>query len=184
MQSSDQEAEAHNLQVDPENRYWWRLESRRLESEAVRDSLLYLAGNLDLAVGGPALTYPKEPGTERRSLYYRYSREDKMEFLTVFDAASTEECYRRDESIVPQQALALINGEWVWHQARCLTQRLGSVDGPAFVTGAFEAVLGRPPSNEERAACAEFLASRASDRKARERLVHVLLNHNDFVTVR
>jgi hypothetical protein len=200
MQSSDQGADERTRTADPENRYWWRMDARRMESEVVRDSLLYLAGNLDPTLGGPSLPYPQGHGRERRSMYYRYSREDKMEFLTVFDAANTEECYRRDESVVPQQALALVNDDWVWHQARCLTHRLGTGDRPDFVTRAFETVLSRPPTLQEQEATADFLrrlekclAGPANlvgppaldpEQQVREYLVHALLNHNDFVTVR
>jgi hypothetical protein len=112
---------------------------------------------------------------------------------------------------VPQQALALNNSALALTVSRRLAQRL-SADGAsasAFVTAAFEQVLGRPPTAEERVRCERFLTDQAtllrepakltpfpagSDavappsadpaQRARENLVHVLFNHNDFVTIR
>ena len=107
-----------------------------------------------------------------------------MEFLKIFDAAGVTECYRRKDSILPQQALALANSEliapaWPDGSPRTLSDRVGS-DPSAFVTAAFERVLSRPPTDAERAECLAFLGPDAAD--ARESLVHVLLNHHDFVT--
>jgi hypothetical protein len=191
MQSTEQGRET-NRAIDPENRLWWRQEPRRMEAEAIRDSLLLLANNLDLSRGGPPLD-DQASHPPRRSLYYRYSREDKLPFLVVFDAASVEECYRRNKSIVPQQALALLNEEFVWQQARAISQNLTAKKADDFVERAFECVLCRMPTPDELQACLEFLedrksypseSERASPAVARERLVHVLLNHNDFITIR
>ncbi len=239
MQSSTRDAPANNLAADPDNQLYWRANSRRMEAEVVRDSLLSLAGVLEPTAGGPPVDPAKGTDTGRRSLYYRYSREDKMEFLTAFDSPGVEECYRRQESIVPQQALALENSEFVWDQARRITRRLEAVEAGSpstteFVTLAFEHILGRPPEPAEAKACEQFLAKqeallaeperlthfppipppapidpevakrvpglplilgeakplppvvRGADAaaRAREYLVHALLNHNDFVTVR
>jgi hypothetical protein len=159
MRSSGRGAGAGNLAADPDNRHYWRMNPRRMEAEAIRDALLRLSGELDLTMGGPPLDCLKGPNQPRRSLYHRYSREDKMEFLTAFDAAGVEECYRRQESIVPQQALALGNSDFVWEMARRVSRRLGAARSPAaFVTAAFEHLLGRRPTAAEREACKRFLA--------------------------
>jgi hypothetical protein len=188
MQSAGQGSEKDGV-IDPQNRYWWRQEPRRMEAEVLRDSLLWLAGNLDLSRGGPPLD--GQTARPRRSLYYRYSQEDKLPFLTIFDAASVEECYRRNQSVVPQQALALLNDEFVWQQARATSRRLTAKEEEAFVKAAFECVLCRMPTAEEQQSCLEFLRDQgrevgrsATGRAAQEHLVHVLLNHNDFVTIR
>jgi hypothetical protein len=190
MQSTDKDCET-NRTIDPENRYWWRQEPRRMEAEVIRDTLLRLADNLDLSRGGPPLD---EPTTHppRRSLYYRYSQQDKLPFLVVFDAASVEECYRRNESVVPQQALALLNDEFVWRQARAISEKIAAKGAKDFVKAAFECILCRTPTPEERQSCLEFLkdqqcagaTGQPAAVAARERLVHVLLNHNDFITIR
>jgi hypothetical protein len=145
----------------------------------------------------------------RRSVYFRHAQEKQMTFLRLFDVANPAECYRRQPSIMPQQALALANSPLAWSQARVLAGALEKSSKDSFVTAAFEQLLSRPPTDQERATCEVFLkeqAQRLSDpakleafaadesasvapspdpqQRARESLVHVLLNHNDFVTIR
>jgi len=104
-----------------------------------------------------------------------------MQFLKTFDSANPTECYERIESVVPHQALAMANSKLTREQARLLAKRLSGEGGP-FVDSAFETILGRPPSQAELAAADRFLST--SSPAAREDFVHVLLNHNDFVTIR
>ena len=191
---------------DPDNRYLWRMNARRMESEAVRDSVLHAAGHLDGTVGGPEVDETKELESARRSIYIRQSPDLRAEFLSQFDSANPNECYRRDESIVPQQALSLVNSRLTLEQARRLAATLPK---DRFVDAAFEAVLNRPPSPSERDDAATFLVKQASllsepaklkpfetgvasplkpsvdpVQRARENLVHVLFNLNEFVTIR
>ncbi len=198
-----------NLVRDRDNRYLWRMNSRRLEAELVRDQVFYVAGRLDLSMGGPDLDHSLGLTTPRRSLYFRHAAEKQMEFLKLFDAASVTECYQRKESILPQQALALANSELSLRHARILAHDLAgkfSAD-PAFVAAAFESVLARPATGEEIGECVRFLQEQGQRfgsakgpaaaidpegrtpsgdpiLRARENLVHVLMNHHDFVTVR
>ncbi len=169
--------------IDPDNRYLWRMNPRRMEAEVVRDSVLAVAGRLNLTIGGPDLDQQQGLTTFRRSLYYRHANEKQMLFLTVFDAANVNECYRRTASVVPQQALALANSSLTAENARAISARLGpTADNGTFVADAFRCVLGRPPTPVEADECLRFLAY-ADRSRSRERLVHVLFNHNDFVTV-
>ncbi len=210
MQSSS-DLDDPNRTIDPENVALWRMNPRRMEAEIVRDNVLHVAGSLDLAMGGPELDQNTGLTVYRRSLYFRHAPEKQMTFLRLFDAANTNACYRRDQSIVPQQALALINSPLALSQSRVLAKRLTTEmdSDPAFVTAVFEQVLSRAPTVEERDACEAYLqaqAERLADakgltpfvgeakisvppsadpkRRARENLVHVLINHNDFVTIR
>ncbi len=200
--------------IDRDNRYLWRFRSRRLEAEVVRDSLLYVAGQLDLTQGGPEIDHNQGLTSRRRSLYFRHAAEKQMAFLKLFDAAAVTECYQRKESIVPQQALALANSELTLVQARLLARRLaeamrletGRVRHRRLRAGA-HARRPRPTSwphvpafLEEQAellkANESRLAGTTSDPadggkpsadvglRARENLVHVLLNHHEFVTMR
>jgi hypothetical protein len=140
---------------------------RRMEAEAVRDAMLYLAGNLDLSLGGPEIDHAKGLTNRRRSLYFRHARERQMEFLQIFDAANPEECYRRGESVRPQQAYALVNSSLALAQSRRLAARLTEFSFSAkpasdqldefFVVAAFETVLTRRPSEAELRDCLEFL---------------------------
>jgi hypothetical protein len=170
--------------IDSDNRYLWRMNPRRMEAEVVRDAVLAIDGRLDLTAGGPDLDDKQGLTTFRRSLYYRHANEKQMLFLTVFDAANVNECYRRTASVVPQQALALANSSLTAESATIVARRLGAAaDDSTFVTTAFRSVLGRPPTTAETDECLKFLAS-TDPSKARERLVHVLFNHHDFVTIR
>jgi len=204
MQSSGGREQAANGKIDPDNRYLWRMNVRRMEAEVIRDSLLHLAGRLDSAMGGADVPLTTADTGNRRAIYYRYARDDRIRFLTMFDPPNVEECYRRDETIVPQQALALTNSGFALARAAeiatSIDKEVGANDAPAsradFVLSAFEHLLARPPSQAEQAECARALdrlrdvfaaANRSGDfplRRAQAALVHVLLNHNDFVSIR
>ncbi|MFL5341574.1 MAG: DUF1553 domain-containing protein [Gemmataceae bacterium] len=195
-----------NVALDHDNRYLWRFSPHRLEAEAVRDALLYVAGRLDLTMSGPDIDQHQGLSVFRRSLYFRHAAEKQVEFLKLFDAAAVTECYQRKESIIPQQALALANSELTIRLARLLARDLAKThaDPAAFVSAAFERTLSRPPSASELAECLTYLrdqekalpATKAavdadgrhpagdSALRAREGLVQVLLNHHEFVTVR
>jgi hypothetical protein len=184
-----------NLARDRDNVYLWRMPSRRMEAELVRDCVFDVAGRLDTTMGGPDIDYQLGLTVPRRSVYFRHAQEKQMEFLKLFDAAAVTECYQRKESVLPQQALALANSELTLKHARLLARELdeGFSDAAAFTTAAFERVLSRPPTAAELAECVTFLADEAGRHdgktvsralRARENLVHVLLNHNDFVTIR
>ena len=152
--------------TDPENRLLWAFPVRRMEAEEVRDGLLYVAGELDAAVGGPEVPQQLGLTSRRRSLYFAHHGESRMEFLELFDAANPCEAYRRTTSVLPQQALALGNSELALRQGRALARKLWrdaqELPEPgreaAFVRAAFERVLGRGPSDAEAQASAAFLA--------------------------
>ena len=140
-----------------------------MEAEAVRDSTLAVAGGLDPKMFGAELDQNEGLTVPRRSIYFRSSKEKKVTFLEMFDRANVTDCYRRSETVVPHQALAMVNSSLTLAQARGLaaklTGELGGASNPpapaAFVDAAFEQVLCRPPSDAERTACIEFLATQA-----------------------
>jgi hypothetical protein len=183
----------------------------------VRDATLFTAGSLDVSRGGPDLDPNLALTNPRRSLYFRSAKEKKVEFLSLFDSANPVECYRRSESIAPQQALAMANSTLTLAQARILAKKLsatlnaqpGDEAERRFIEQAFQRILCRAPTDEELHACLEFLKTETNTlletrtlttfttgpaaiiapaaeapQRARENLVHVLFNHNDFVTVR
>jgi Protein of unknown function (DUF1553) len=196
MRSCAGGAATPNAAIDPENQYLWRMNPRRMEAEVVRDSILYLSGQLDPTMGGPEIDESKGFESRRRSIYFQHSPDAQMEFLKMFDAPNPAECYMRNESVVPQQALALANSPISEEQARLLAKNIGFDSDPAaFVKAAFETVLGRLPTKEEQSIGERFLerqpvllaslkVATQTGARAREDFVHVLLNHNDFVTVR
>ena len=195
MSSSLAGADA-NLARDPDNHGWWRRLPIRLEAEVVRDCILSVAGNLDPTRGGPPVAPEAQAGSRRRSLYFFHSNNERNLFLTTFDAAGVNECYQRDQSIVPQQALALSNSALVQDSAALIAARLGrdGVGDPEFIRDAFVAVLGVPPTPAQIAASTRAMeAWRALPEPgpgpsaagaARTHLSWALLNHNDFVTLR
>ena len=187
---------------------------RRMEGEVVRDSVLSISGSLDVALGGPDIDPNQESSNFRRSLYFRTSKEKNTVFLRQFDLANVNECYRRTESIVPQQALALSNSELLISQSRRLANRWLQKDPTLlaqpdrFILHAYRSILCRLPSSAELEECIGFLETQSRllsspaltafpssksfepapspdpNIRARENLVNVLFNHHDFVTIR
>ncbi len=214
--SSKATADSPNRTVDPDNRFLWRCPRRRMEAEAVRDSVLFAAGQLDLTLGGPEIEHDQAATTRRRSLYISHHGEEREPFLATFDAASPTECYRRTETVVPQQALAIANAELVVQASRAVARKLWQdvstlavEQDPetAFVDAVFEQLLTRLPHPQEREASIKLLKEQRevyraaaladvtdtadvsrpaadSAMRARESLVHALVSHHDFVTVR
>ena len=149
------------LARDPDNRHWWRRTPIRLESQVIRDALLAHAGRLDTTHGGPTVGSSDQAQSRRRSLYFHHSNNDRNLFLTTFDEALVKECYRRETSIVPQQALALLNGRLVGDCAPDIARNLASTSpdpsDEAFVRHAFEQLLGFEPGPAELQAALEAL---------------------------
>ena len=198
LSTSLADAAAATRDADPKNEYYWRRLPIRMESQVVRDSLLQLAGVLDPALGGSTIDPASEDTLYRRSLYFTHSRDDQNKFLTMFDDAAIDRCYRREESIVPQQALTLANSNLSLTMARKMSENLenelGNVSNEKFVVEAFRMILSVAPTPEEVSACLDAL-QRTTEAltkanhlqatvRARADLVHALLNHNDFVTIR
>lgn len=191
-------------EVDPENRLLWRMNTGRMEAEVLRDSLLSRAALLQTHCGGPPLGNDQAMTTHRRSLYYEVFPEDggASPLAEWFDAPSPLECYCRTRSVVPQQALALTNSDLVHQVGEAIVQnwehavRTGASEATLrdFVTDMFLLILNRLPSEQEAGICQRgfdqqylMLSAEGIDRAetiARQSLVRVLLNHNDFVTIR
>jgi hypothetical protein len=106
---------------DPQNRLLWRANIRRLEFEAVRDSMLALGGQLDLTMGGRPVDLGQPPFSLRRTLYGSIDRRNLPEIYNQFDFANPDLCTgRRYETSVPQQALFMMNSPLVAELARRL----------------------------------------------------------------
>ena len=184
--SADEGSMAAMKSLDPDNRYYWRFNSWRLEAEAVRDSILATSGLMDFAAGGPDISEDSGETVYRRSLYFRTAYEKQMTMMVLFDSANPSECYIRRPSIVPQQALVLANSSLCRIASRTLADRLrkeAMEDPREFIRLLFLATLNRPPADNEIASCSDFL-SRTDLVSPFQSLAHVLINHNDFVTVR
>jgi len=163
--SSVTKSDDPNGKIDAGNRLLWRANSRRLEAEAVRDCMLAAAGHLDLARGGAELPQAEGQSVFRRSLYFRTTPDDQMEFLKLFDQADPNGCYRRKPSVVPQQALALSNSPLALGLSRRLaaeiSRQTGEENSPeslaAFVQASFERILSQRPDDKSLRLSLNFL---------------------------
>ena len=185
--------------LDPDNRLLWRRDAMRLESQVIRDAILAFSGTLDLTFGGPSVPPTAQADSKRRSLYFFHSNNDRNPFLKMFDDADVKECYQREQSIVPQQALALSNSRLVHDAAAQITKRLHaagqSIGGDAgFIAQAFILLLNRSPTKDELADCMQAIEGWQklssgetlldANHRAHTHLVWALINHNDFITLR
>ena len=184
LNSSPSEASAATRAADPDNHTFGRMNARRMEAEVVRDSVLSLGGSLDLTPGGPPIEHTKGQSVLRRSLYFRQDKERQMTFLSLFDGAKVNECYQRKPTVAPQQALAMFNSRIAGGQARKIAEKYTALKDGEFVKALFEHVLNREPSAPEHTECTQFMAEFGGSAEARRQLALVVLNHNDFVTIR
>jgi len=168
-----------NLSVDPDNTLVWRMNRKRLEAEAIRDSMLAVSGRLDpkAAAGSPInvlegdLRRPgltamlDQPMPPVRSVYLPVVRDHVPESLEVFDFPdATFVTGERETTSVPTQALLLLNDEDVGESARALAQRVlaAAKSDPERITYAFQLLYGRRASANEQQAVKDFLRDFAS----------------------
>lgn len=173
-------ASEHALRIDPTDAKLWRYRPRRLEAEALRDTILAVTGQLNPKSGGPSV-FPKisravletqsVPGNgwntsapseaQRRSVYIFVKRTLIVPELDVLDFPATEEsCAQRIVSTVAPQALTLLNGEFMHEQAAAMADRLAREagrDDAARIDRAYLLALSRAPRPPERTALLEFL---------------------------
>jgi mono/diheme cytochrome c family protein len=188
------------LELDADNRLLWRCPPRRLEAEAIRDSVLAVAGTLDLSMGGPGwqdfeikhpehsphylyeLADPEDRSLWRRSIYRFVVRSQTQPFMTVLDCADPSmRVDRRNQSISALQALALLNNGLMLVQSREFADRVRREVGDdltAQIIRAFELALGRRPQQEELAALIQL-----GQQHNLENVCRGLLNLNEFVWI-
>jgi mono/diheme cytochrome c family protein len=186
-------ADAASLKTDPENVLLWRMPPRRLEAEAIRDSVLAVSGALDETMFGPPVKTETKPSGEvvpeheeglgRRSVYQTVRRSAPQSLLNAFDAPVMEiNCTRRAVSTSATQALALMNGAFVTAQAERFAGRVrreAGDDDSAAARHAFRLALGRPPSGAEMDLMLTFLKKHRS----LPGLCQALLSANEFVYI-
>jgi hypothetical protein len=145
--------------ADSGNRFYWRANSKRLDAEQIRDSILHVADNLDAALGGPSEQLT--PTFTRRTVYGKVSRYKLDEYLQLFDfptpAISAE---KRFTTTVPQQRLFMMNSDFVHLQAEAIADRVRSEIGhEAQVAALYRVVFGRAPGASELALGVEYLGT-------------------------
>lgn len=191
--------------ADPDNKLLWQYPRRRLDGEALRDTMLAVSGQLNLKTGGPGV-FPELPAElqksvggrwtptadpaerNRRSIYVFVKRNLRYPLFTLFDAPDRNEtCARRFVTTTAPQSLAMLNDALVVGFGKQLAARVTKevgTDREKFVDRAFAVAVNRPATSEESAAMLGYLSRhKGSEGEALADLCHALLNLNEFVYV-
>ena len=182
-------ADSNNVFLSHQNR-------RKLDAESIRDSILVVSGKLDLSMGGPSfqdfviekpqhsphyeyqLHDPEDPKSWRRSIYRFIVRSQQQPFMTTLDCADPSmRVERRNESLSPLQALAMMNNGLVVAMAKHFAERVTqeSKGLEAQTRHAFALALSRSPKADEIAPLLEY-----AKREGLENTCRVILNLNEF----
>ena len=141
--------------ADLNNLYRWRWTPRRLEAEAVRDSLLTVAGLLDDTMYGPG---SQREDMQRRSVYFFIKRTELIPAMMLFDwPEHLVGIGRRPSTTVAPQALMFLNSPQAHRYAQGFAERLGGLQGPRAIRQAYRIAYGRPPNEENLADGERFL---------------------------
>jgi len=149
--------------IDPANSLLWRANVRRLDFEAFRDSLISMAGIMEHSIGGQSFNVNDEPYSFRRSVYAYIDRGGMPDLLMQFDMANPDQPNsKRTSTIVPQQALFLMNSAFVAQIVQNIVKRPEIVqavrDGSdRGIVAVYRVILQRNPTNSERARALDFL---------------------------
>jgi hypothetical protein len=186
-------------ELDPENHLWWRVPYRRLEVEAIRDSMVASSGQLNPTMFGPSMLPPipkaalegsSDPETiwkasseheaARRTIYTHVKRSMIVPMLEVLDLCdTTRTSAKRNVTSIAPQALTLLNGEFTNQQARHFAERLRREAGSEptkQIELAYRLALCRLPTASERAWLIEFVKQ-----ESLEQMCRVMFNLNEFV---
>lgn len=188
--------------LDADNRYLWRANRRRLEAEAIRDVVLQISGKLDLTMGGPSfqdfviehpehsphyeyhLYNPEDTQSHRRSVYRFLVRSQPQPFMTTLDCADPSmRVDKRNESLSPLQALALLNNGFVVTMSSHFAKRIeaeSSDDVPSTghksqIHRMFQLAFGRDPIDSERIALEHYISEHGLANACR-----LIFNLNEF----
>ena len=194
-----------NFQIDSQNYLLWRANRRRLDAEALRDSLLFVAGRLELQVGGPAVwlteNYATKSGPDgeadkysqaaewvtglrsRRTIYGHIARQRPDHTLALFDfpnPAATSE--RRFATSTPLQRLFFLNSDFVVRQAEGVASRLKpETDAAARIRKVYQILFGRYPLAKELQLGLEFVRGKPG---AWPEYAQALMSSNEFLYVK
>ncbi|MCA9232007.1 MAG: DUF1553 domain-containing protein [Planctomycetales bacterium] len=191
-QASDFRAEASA--VDAQARLLWRFPPRRLSADEIRDSLLQIAGCLNLEMGGPGFrlyhywednvaTYvPRDqvgPETYRRSVYHQNARAAPVDLMSEFDSPDCAfSAPRRASTTTPLQALTLMNHSFTLDMARVLASRIDQADRNASIRLAYELLFSRLCDDQELAMASQFI-----EQHGLRAFCRALINTNEFVYI-
>ena len=207
QQSSAYEPRA--AEMDPDARLLWRFNRRRLSAEEIRDSMLFVTGDLDPTMGAEHPFPPVESWgysqhgpfygvypTNRRSIYLMQQRLKRHPFLGLFDGADTNvSTPHRELTTVPTQALYLMNNEFVHERSASWAKQIvaASATDDQPIHDLFVRALSRPPTADELADSTAFLANyehalpsgtpEQRRQTAWSALVRTILTRNEFLYV-
>ena len=174
--------------ADGDNRLLWRMNPRRLDVEAWRDSLLAVSGDLDRRLGGAPDEHVLE--STRRTIYGKLSRNfDRSvseEFLRIFDfPAPRSTSAARTRSTVPQQYLFILNSPFILARAESLMRRLqeGAADDAARIDLAYSLLFQRPANSAEKEAGLSYLTREGDKNEHLKHYAQVLLGTHEFMQV-
>jgi hypothetical protein len=196
-----QQESTHNerfARLDEENRLLWRMNRRKLEAEAVRDTVLAVSGKLDRRMGGPGFRDfgfqddhsphykydeydPNDPATHRRAIYRLIVRSVPDPFLTALDCADPSlNVGQRTETLTALQALALLNNRFMVAMSEHFAAHVAKPEKSVSeqIDAAFRSALSRPPSELERRELTNI-----ADRHGMANVCRILFNLNEFVFV-
>jgi hypothetical protein len=178
-----------NFRVDPDNRWLWRANRRRLDIEAWRDSLLVFGGNFDQRMSGPPVVLTAA-NNQRRTMYAKIDRSSMDDVLRLFDFPDpATHSPERQPTTTALQQLFVLNSPFMREQAQSLAKVLiagDSKSGEAIVRRAYRQLMAREPSATELALGVEFLranAERGSDVQRVQEYAQALLGGNELLFV-
>jgi len=186
---------AQHARLDPKNTFLSRYPAKRLEAEAIRDSMLSISGLLDTKMYGPGTLDPKH---KRRSIYFMVKRSKLIPMMQLFDSPEPlTSVGTRPTTIIAPQALLFMNNPQVREYAAAFAKRLEPTAKESVilaVTRGYWLALGRPPTSDERADSVEFISQQERlhnpNRPEEGRLLalvdfcQVLFSMNDFLYIR
>jgi hypothetical protein len=187
-----QQASSYDAQksaLDSDNRWLWRMSSRRLDIEAWRDSLLAACGNLDQCLGGPSVVLAANEN-RRRTLYGKIDRAALDDMLRLFDFPDpSTHSPEREPTTTALQQLFVLNSPFMRRQANVLSERLlsrGTRGSDTIVRETYRTLLLRDPTAHELQLGVAYLETQSSGSIDTERVrqyIQMLLGSNEFLFV-
>ncbi|MDP6557981.1 MAG: PSD1 and planctomycete cytochrome C domain-containing protein [Pirellulaceae bacterium] len=168
----------NQIELDPDNRFFWRANRRRLDLEQMRDTMLVISGKIDYTMYGrpPSIT---DLANYRRTIYAFVERQNLPNIIQTFDSANADaSTARRVTTTVPQQALFAMNSEFIAQTAQALATRISEGSDAERVAKIYGIALGRTPSTEELELGISFVKTNPWKQYA-----HILLMTNELMFV-
>jgi hypothetical protein len=188
--AADEAHSERSAKHDPNNHYYGRFPLRRLDAEAIHDSIMMLADRLDLSLYGKSYRSPRKlDSAVRRAIYikrgFHPQRKELPDFLDAFDAQDgRESCPRREETVTAPQALWLMNDPLANQAAKAFGERLKTLakdDSSLRVQLGYRMALGREPDSRELQLAHDYMKPHPDDS---EKLAWMLINLDEFIYIR